>query len=68
MILIDDIALCSGCLINNTSYDFTPYFLTANHCVAGEDVGDWSFRFQYKSPTCNGEDGYSYYSYSGADL
>ena len=26
-------AVCSGALVNNTSEDGTPYFLTANHCL-----------------------------------
>ena len=59
---------CSGALINNTCQDFTPYLLTANHCSQGRDVGDWVFRFQYKSPICGGGDDYSYYSYYGASL
>ena len=68
MILVGNEGLCSGCMINNTNQDFTPYFLTANHCIEGQDVGDWVFRFQYKSPTCGGGDDYSYYSYYGATL
>ena len=27
---------CSGSLVNNTQNDFTPYFLTANHCLKGD--------------------------------
>ncbi len=40
--------LCSGTLVNNTSNDGTPYFLTANHCGGGE--GGWAFRFNWRSP------------------
>jgi hypothetical protein len=31
--------ICSGSMINNTANDFTPYFMTANHCgvTAGND-------------------------------
>lgn len=68
MILIGDTRWCSGCMINNTAQDFTPYFLTANHCIEGQNIENWSFRFQYKSPSCGGGDDYSYYSYYGADL
>lgn len=68
MILIDDTRWCSGCMVNNTNQDFTPYFLTANHCIQGQNVNNWTFRFQYKSPTCGGGDDYSYYSYYGANL
>ncbi|WP_299765507.1 T9SS type A sorting domain-containing protein [uncultured Dokdonia sp.] len=40
---------CSGALINNTSNDGTPYFLTANHCFSNPAA--WSFRFGWISPT-----------------
>lgn len=40
--------ICSGTLINNTSNDGTPYFITANHCSGGE--GGWAFRFNWRSP------------------
>jgi len=46
---------CSGTLINNTSNDQTPYFLTADHCGTTSDAGDfeeWIFRFNYESPGC----------------
>ncbi len=53
MILVDNnTALCTGCLINNTNNDLTPYYLTANHCLQG-DEDTWIFRFKYWSPTCN---------------
>jgi hypothetical protein len=39
---------CSGALINNTSNDGTPYFLTANHCFS--DPSSWAFRFGWISP------------------
>jgi len=29
---------CTGSLINNTNNDLTPYFLTANHCLKGQDA------------------------------
>ncbi len=40
MILVGDNRICSGAMINNTCQDFIPYFLTANHCVQGENVGN----------------------------
>ncbi|WP_299128350.1 T9SS type A sorting domain-containing protein [uncultured Winogradskyella sp.] len=40
--------ICSGTLINNTSNDGTPYFMTANHCGGGE--AGWAFRFNWRSP------------------
>ncbi len=47
---------CSGTLLNNSREDFTPYFLTAAHCVATEAearsvVAHWF----YQTQTCNGE-------------
>ncbi|MBN2682879.1 MAG: PKD domain-containing protein, partial [Bacteroidales bacterium] len=47
---------CSGTLVNNTSYDGTPYFLTADHC-GGTDASDadllvWSFYFNYEAADC----------------
>jgi len=53
MILVDNnTRWCSGCLINNVRQDLTPYYLTANHCLRG-DESTWIFRFKYWSPTCN---------------
>ncbi len=51
---------CSGSLINNTCNDYTPYFLTAFHCIdfdenrilsSGEqdDTETWEFSFKYIS-------------------
>jgi len=40
---------CTGALINNTTNDGTPYFLTANHCGTN-GVGAWVFRFNWDSP------------------
>ena len=39
--------LCTGSLINNTEQDLTPYFLTANHCLGGNN--SWIFMFNYES-------------------
>ena len=41
--------MCTGGLVNNTTNDGTPYFLTANHCYAGNPA-TWSFRFKWISP------------------
>lgn len=41
-------SFCTGALINNTSNDGTPYFLTANHCYS--NPATWSFRFKWISP------------------
>ncbi|GAA4272731.1 hypothetical protein GCM10022258_20250 [Aquimarina gracilis] len=41
--------VCTGTLINNTNNDKAPYFLTANHCDAGDEA-TWAFRFNWISP------------------
>jgi len=45
---------CSGTMLNNTALDFTPYFLSANHCDIDATNDDtvvvyWNF----ESPVCN---------------
>ncbi len=40
---------CTGALVNNTSQDGTPYFLSANHCGTS-GTGAWVFRFNWDSP------------------
>lgn len=68
-IIIGGNGLCSGTLLNNTSLDGTPYFLTANHCISSQSVAeDCVFIFNYESPSCNGGDGSSEQSVSGATL
>lgn len=47
--------ICTGSLINNVRNDFTPYFLTANHCLGGENT--WIFMFNYESPGCPNQNG-----------
>ncbi|MDD4216215.1 MAG: trypsin-like serine protease, partial [Bacteroidales bacterium] len=48
--------LCTGSLVNNTSYDATPYFLTAFHCGAADasvaDLNQWVFKFKYEAVGC----------------
>lgn len=59
MILVNGTRWCSGSLVNNTSNDQTPYFLTADHCIGSLDAnGDtdasfYSFWWNYESSTCN---------------
>ena len=59
LILVDNnTTFCSGCLVNNTSQDFTPYILTANHCYFNSDGSAKRnpstniFRFFYWRPNC----------------
>ncbi len=58
--------LCTGAMVNNVRQDFTPYFLTANHCLGGEAT--WVFIFNYESPTCANIDGPTNQSVSGCTL
>ena len=47
---------CTGSLLNNTSQDYKPYLLTADHCEIGASVNDinqWVFYFNYEAPSCN---------------
>ena len=47
---------CSGTLLNNSREDFTPYFLTAAHCVDTEEEARSVIAFwHYQTQTCNGE-------------
>ena len=50
---VNGIWTCSGAMINNTSFDQTPYFLTANHCgvSTGNDQGVVIY-FNYFNSTC----------------
>ena len=50
IIVINGAGACTGTLINNTSQDGTPYFLTANHCTSNSNVANWVFRFNWDSP------------------
>jgi len=58
--------ICTGTLINNVNQDLTPYFLTANHCLGGEET--WVFMFHYESPSCSDIDGPTSYTLSGSTL
>jgi hypothetical protein len=46
--------VCTGTLLNDRAQDFTPYFLTANHCVSTQAVAQtvevWWF---YQTTGCN---------------
>ncbi|MCO5258846.1 MAG: GEVED domain-containing protein [Crocinitomicaceae bacterium] len=47
---------CTGSLVNNTSQDCTPYFLTAMHCGVGASTSDlnaWKFYFNYEASSCS---------------
>ncbi|WP_299260143.1 T9SS type A sorting domain-containing protein [uncultured Aquimarina sp.] len=55
LMVVGSSGFCTGTLINNTSNDGAPYFLTANHCYQDENgntsnTGIWAFRFNWVSP------------------
>jgi lysyl endopeptidase len=50
---INGTSLCSGQLVNNTSIDKTPYFLSANHCGVDTTNDDTLvFYWNFESPHC----------------
>ena len=46
--------ICSGSMVNNTSFDLTPYYWTAWHCVVGENTSTFRFYFDYETTSCSG--------------
>ncbi len=47
--------LCSGQLVNNSAQDFTPYFLTANHCLTtAAQAPTTVFYWNYQTSRCGG--------------
>ena len=72
MIIVGGKRACSGALLNNACYNFTPNFLTAFHCLESDNipgitqaeldaVANWVVMFQYKSPECTpANDSYLY--------
>jgi hypothetical protein len=68
--------LCSGSLLITSDLSFKPYFLTAFHCIDGDNNGSlsvsekesaqkWLFLFQYKKTTCDGISHSNGISYNG---
>jgi hypothetical protein len=50
--------LCTGQLVNNTALDFTPYFLSANHCgvtTANDDT--LVFFWNFEAAVCGNQNG-----------
>lgn len=69
---------CSGSIVNNTAYDYTPYLLTAEHCgiinsnfVSSGDLNQWVFYFNYEASGCsnpNSENDVNFSQLTGATL
>jgi len=53
ILLSDGTEWCSGRLINNTGNDYTPYILTAYHCLDGNETS-WMFKFGFRENDCGG--------------
>lgn len=70
MIVVDGSALCTGANINNTNFDGTPNFLTANHCYNGNNttINNSVFYYNYEKEGCGGNKERPYYTISGATL
>ncbi len=48
-------AFCTGQLLNDQTSDFTPYFLTAHHCLSTQkDAANSEYFWFYQTSTCNG--------------
>ena len=67
--------ICSAALINNTSFDLTPYVLTANHCLPSSnndnvpgDSNYFTFYFKHQSGSCSGSSGNYNYARTGSTL
>lgn len=67
IIVVNNNGACTGAMVNNTSQDGTPYFLTANHCLGG-DLDNWMFYFNHETSGCSGSNGPTNQSVSGATL
>jgi lysyl endopeptidase len=50
IMIVGSNSFCSGALINNTSNNGVPYFLTANHCYEGMKPGSMGISFQLDKP------------------
>ncbi len=48
---------CSGTLVIDRNATNTPYLLTAGHCVNGQDLTQLESFFQFKTPSCTGQNG-----------
>ncbi len=54
-IIYNNSGICTGTLLNNTSYDLRPLILTASHCIENEIAAETSiFYFDYEKEICGG--------------
>lgn len=65
----NSVYLGSGALVNNTSFDGTPYFLTAHHVINLQEDADVAiFYFNYEAVDCGSSVGSKSQSISGSSL
>ena len=70
-VIVDGRNVCTGTIINNTSNDGTPYFITAAHCLDSLVIDHtFLFYFNYQVPSCENYyiEGTSTQSLSGAQI
>ncbi|WP_315561983.1 hypothetical protein [Porphyromonas endodontalis] len=68
----NDIAVCTGTLLNNSKQDGAPYLITAAHCAipgegrkaSEEDLEQWVFYFHYEKEQCGNESAASLHAVS----
>ncbi len=58
--------ICTGALVNNVRQDQTQNFLTADHCLGGNN--NWIFMFNYESPGCSNQNGPTNQTVQGSTL
>ena len=71
IISVNGSGFCTGTLINNTSRDFTPYIITAQHCLGGAtNLSNWTFAFNYEAKSCDSKNlnNNQSISFRGADI
>tara|TARA_B100000676_G_scaffold192506_1_gene189215 strand:- start:4621 stop:6693 length:2073 start_codon:yes stop_codon:yes gene_type:complete len=49
--------ICSGSMVNNTSYDLSKYYMTAWHCTEGDNPSTFRFHFNYGAYNCSSDNG-----------
>jgi hypothetical protein len=69
LIVVGGSANCSGSLISNSNLDNKSYFITAEHCVFGNNPATWVVYFNYQSSVCSPSvDGRLIYYVLGASI
>lgn len=66
-VLANGTELGTGFMVNNTSQENIPYLISAQHVIEGNPSNTVYF-FGYESPWCDGPDGRTTFSLSGATL